>query len=60
MDKRANLPHPLNSIKVKLTNEALKANIALPGIERNEKKASLTGKKSFCKGAENFFPSGKN
>ena len=42
-------------LKVKRTSESLKANIALPGIVRNEKKALLTDKKSFCKEAENFF-----
>ena len=52
LDKRANLP------KVKRTSEALKANIALPGIVRNEKKALLTGKKCFCKESENFFSLG--
>ena len=45
---------------MKRTSEALKANIAFPGIVRNEKKALLTGKKSFCKEAKNIFPSGKD
>ena len=43
--------------QVKLWTEA---NIALPGIVRNEKKGSLTSKKSFCKEAENWFSPGKN
>ena len=59
MDKSANLPRRHNSIKVKRTSEALKANIAIPGNMRNEKKDLLIGKKSFCKEAEIFFPSGK-
>ena len=59
LDKRANLPRRLNLIKVKRTTEEIKANIALPHREKWKKKGSLTGKKSSCKEAENFFPSGK-
>ena len=58
LDKRANLPLRLSSIKVKRTSEALKANIALPHREKWKKKGSLTGKKSFCKEADNFFSLG--
>ena len=46
---------------MKRTSEALKANIALLSRYREKwKKALLTGKKSFCKEAKNFFPSGKD
>ena len=58
MDKRANLPRRLNSIKVKRTSEVLKQTLRYR-IVRNEKKGSLTVKKSFCKETENVLPSGK-
>ena len=56
LDKRANLPRRLNSINVKRTSEALKQTLRYR-IVRNEK-MGLTGKKSFCKEAGEFFPLG--